>query len=64
MSEFIPKGDPTPIPLPSFGDLLMRAVVSAIVIPFVAVVVGPVPAAITAAFLNGDGSGGAGGACA
>jgi uncharacterized RDD family membrane protein YckC len=46
------------------AELAVRAVVSAIVVPVVAVVAGPVPAAIAAVLLNRDGSGGAGGACA
>lgn len=48
----------------SFGDLLVRALVSAVVFPLVTAVVGPVPAAIVTALLNGGGGDGSGGACA
>ncbi len=49
----------------SFGEVLVRAVVSAVVFPLITAVIGPIPAVIVTTLLNGgNGDGGTGGACA
>ncbi len=51
----------------SFNEQVFRLLVGSVVYPVLSVVVGPIKATIVTALLNGgngDGSGGAGGACA